>query len=54
LVVAVVLLGGCYEDPDVTVHEAHVYKGKADVHAEDAAARAETLRQRFSQVQTDR
>jgi hypothetical protein len=54
ILLAVLGLTACYEDTDVTLHEAGVYKGSPDVHAETAEARAETLKQRFNQVQTDR
>lgn len=50
----VLLLGGCYDDDPVVLHEPHVYKGKADVHAVDAATRADVLAQRFRDVQLDR
>lgn len=54
LFVLTLSLSACYEDTEVTLHEAHVYKGKADPHEGDPAARAERLRHRFRQVQTDR
>ena len=44
----------CYEDSTVTLYEPHVYKGKQDVHEDDAVIRAEKLKTRFSMVQTDR
>ena len=44
----------CYEDSSVTLYEPHVYKGKQDVHEDDAVIRAEKLKTRFSMVQTDR
>lgn len=48
-------LSACYEDPtDVTLHEAHVYRGKTDEHAGDATWQAEQLRARLRQVQSDR
>lgn len=47
-------LSACYEDTDVTMHEAGVYKGSPDEHAMSAEERAEVLKQRFNQVQTDR
>jgi hypothetical protein len=47
-------LAACYEDTDVTLHEAGVYKGKEDTHSLSAEARAEILHKRFTQVQTDR
>jgi len=49
------LLAACYEDPyDVTLHEAHVYKGGEDVHHAAAAWQNDQLRKRFREVQTDR
>jgi hypothetical protein len=52
---ALFALAGCYEEsPDVILHQAHKYKGGADVHAGDAGYRRELLRQRFTTVQTDR
>jgi hypothetical protein len=47
-------LTACYEDTDVTMHEAGVYKGKADSHALSAEEREAILKTRFLQVQTDR
>jgi hypothetical protein len=47
-------LSACYEDTDVTMHEAGVYKGKADSHALSAEEREAILKTRFLQVQTDR
>lgn len=54
LIFAVLLLSACYEDTDVTLHEPGVYKGSEDQHAMSAEQRAEVLKQRFNQVQTDR
>ncbi len=54
LMFAVLLLSACYEDTDVTLHEAGVYKGSEDKHAMSAEERAAVLKQRFNQVQTDR
>lgn len=54
LMFAACLLSACYEDTDVTIHEAGVYKGSQDNHAESAEQRAAALKQRFNQVQTDR
>jgi hypothetical protein len=45
---------GCYESPGVTLHEAHHYKGKTDIHAGDAGYRRDLLRVRFKTVQADR
>jgi hypothetical protein len=47
-------IAGCYESPDVTLHEAHEYKGKTDNHVGDASYRWDLLRVRFKTVQTDR
>lgn len=56
VVAASVALAGCYEDTDVTVHEPGEYKGMKDpfVESKSAAAREETLQERFQMVQTDR
>lgn len=51
---AVFNLAACYEDADVTMHEAGVYKGGLDPHALSAEERSEILAKRFQQVQTDR
>lgn len=47
-------LAGCYEDTDVTLHEPGVYKGSDDHQTMSDEERAETLKRRFKQVQTDR
>lgn len=48
-------LAGCYESTEVTVFEPGVYKGLQDPLLQtDAQARAESLKQRFTLVQTDR
>lgn len=47
-------LSACYEDVDVTLHQAGVYKGKVDTHSQTAEERAAILAKRFGQVQTDR
>ncbi len=54
LLFAVVLLSACYEDTDVTMHKAGVYKGSADEQSMPAEEREAVLKQRFNQVQTDR
>lgn len=54
LIIAVFALVGCYEDTDVTMHQAGVYKGKIDNHSQTAQEREAILAQRFNQVQTDR
>jgi hypothetical protein len=52
---AAMLLSACYEDPDVTVHEAGEYKGDRDpLMQADADSRATTLAERFNMVQADR
>ena len=60
-VIAVVLLlgagaiAGCYETPDVTIHEPGQYKGKRDpLLNQQASSRDEALHKRFDLVQTDR
>jgi hypothetical protein len=47
-------LSACYEDVDVTLHQAGVYKGKVDTHSQTVEERAAILAKRFGQVQTDR
>ncbi|MEN8259332.1 MAG: hypothetical protein ABFS02_01875 [Pseudomonadota bacterium] len=49
-------LAGCYEDTDIVLHRAHVYKGQEDAHYPEKhpAMRTEQLKQRFRDVQTDR
>jgi len=54
LLLATLTLTACYEDPEVTIHQPGVYKGKVDVHALTAEERSEVLSKRFKQVQTDR
>ncbi|MBL4638025.1 MAG: hypothetical protein JKY76_01555 [Proteobacteria bacterium] len=54
ILVALLFLAGCYEDTDVTLHEAGVYKGSVDQHALTAQEREAVLKKRFKQVQTDR
>jgi len=53
-IVTMLLLAGCYEDTDVTLHEAGTYKGSVDQHKLSAQERAAVLAKRFKQVQTDR
>lgn len=49
------LLGGCYENSDVTVYEPGEYKGMRDpLLQQNPEQRAETLAKRFQMVQTDR
>ncbi len=48
-------LSGCYESSGVTIAKQGEYKGKQDpLMAEQASARAETLKKRFELVQVDR
>lgn len=48
-------LAACNRSTEVTVFEAGVYKGARDPLLQaDVVKRAETLRQRFTLVQTDR
>lgn len=54
LIIALFSLAGCYEDTDVTLHQAGVYKGKIDIHTQTKEERQAILKKRFSQVQTDR
>lgn len=54
LLLSAFLLTACYEDTDVTMHKAGVYKGKEDSHALSSEERAEVLKLRFNSVQTDR
>lgn len=56
MLVAVLLLGGCYESPDVTLHEPGEYKGQDDPFLEKAAdpEHQEQLQQRLARGQTDR
>ncbi len=54
ILASTLLLAGCYEDTDVTLHQAGEYKGKSDEHALSAEAREERLKERFLAVQTDR
>lgn len=53
---AALTLTGCYESPDVTLHEPGVYKGAEDPLLAKAQDRghADTLRERMLAVQTDR
>lgn len=51
-----VIVSGCYESTDVTVHEAGQFKGKKDplLDAKSTAEREEVLQKRFQLVQVDR
>jgi len=54
LVSLMMSLTACYEDADVTLHQAGEYKGKLDTHSQTAKQREAILAKRFGQVQTDR
>ena len=51
-----VIMSGCYESTDVTVHKQGEYKGMKDplLDATSTAAREEVLQRRFQLVQVDR
>jgi hypothetical protein len=51
-----VIVSGCYESADVTVHEPGQFKGKKDplLDAKSTAEREEVLQKRFQLVQVDR
>jgi len=51
-----VIVSGCYESADVTVHEPGQYKGMKDplLDAKSTAEREEVLQKRFQLVQVDR
>ena len=53
---AVMVLAGCSESSDVTLHKPGVYKGPADplVEKQRSPQQQEALLARFKQVQTDR
>lgn len=54
-IVASLGLSGCWESPDVTIHEAGKYMGAKDpLLAKSGASRAEELQKRFQLVQVDR
>ncbi len=54
LVTLMMSLSACYEDADITLHQAGEYKGKVDTHSQTAEQREAILAKRFGQVQTDR
>lgn len=56
LATGLLVLTGCYESRDVTLHEAGVYKGKVDPMMALSAdpAHQEGLRDRILMIQTDR
>ncbi len=51
-----VIVSGCYESTDVTVHKQGEYKGTMDplLDAKSTADREEVLQKRFQMVQVDR
>jgi hypothetical protein len=51
-----VVVSGCYESADVTVHEPGQFKGMKDplLDAKSTAEREEILQKRFQLVQVDR
>ena len=51
-----VAMTGCYQSPDVTMHEPGVYKGRKDplLAYEGSGEQQQKLKARFSMVQTDR
>ena len=50
-----VMVYGCGESGDITIHEMGEYKGRQDpLLAQNVSERAETLKQRFSLGQMDR
>jgi len=54
LITVMISLSACYEDAEITLHQAGVYKGKVDTHRQTAEQREAILAKRFGQVQTDR
>ena len=50
------VLWGCYESPDIAIHEPGVYKGKLDplLAKERQPEQKKLLVERFNEVQTDR
>lgn len=56
VVAGVMLVAGCSESSDVTLHKAGVYKGPTDplIETQRNPKQQEALLQRFNQVQTDR
>ncbi len=49
-------VGGCYQSPDVSLHEPGVYKGRKDplLALEGSSEQQQRLLDRFNMVQTDR
>ena len=54
IVATALLVAGCYESTEVTLHEPGAYRGEKDPLLADAASRQEALRKRFELVQLDR
>ncbi len=56
VLIATLLVTGCYDDPDVTLYEPGVYKGSPDplLELQRSAKQQQELQERFSRVQTDR
>lgn len=49
------LLAGCYETPDITLHQPGEYKGPKDpLLNQQASSRDEALKKRFEVAATDR
>ncbi len=51
-----VIMSGCYESTDITVHKQGEYKGMEDplLDAKSTAEREDVLQKRFQMVQVDR
>lgn len=54
LIIAIVLSPACNDNTRVTLHEAHVYKGRSDTHPDSQQVRDKRLRQRALLVFSDR
>jgi hypothetical protein len=56
VILSLLMLGACYESPNIAVHEPGKYKGSTDplLAKERMPQQQETLRQRFEVGQTDR
>ena len=56
LMMATIAIGGCYEDPDITLHDPGVYRGTTDpLLAKQANPEQQAkLAERFRQGQSDR
>ena len=54
-VLALAVLGGCYESADITFHEPGIYKGRWDPLLDQRQpGRQQQLIERFKKIQTDR